>query len=437
MTESASAGLHASFGEHTINQLVLMFRENQINLNPGFQRRSVWSSVDRRRLIQSIVSGYPLPSVFLYRRNIAGKLIYDVIDGKQRLETLFMFIGLGRFSRAKFEAKLDLGDGMLPYGWREIQKDYPDLRATFDSYKIQTVEVTGGLAQIIDLFIRINSTGKKLTTGETRKARFYTSKFLKEADALVRRYQYYFTQSGILSPMQVDRMKGTELIAELLMSINNGGPINRKIALDRAIGNESVNGNTLARLTREFVRTMGLLKKMFPELHVTRFRNMVEFYTLFLFVWEMDHERLVLNDKGRNAAAFELLRKLSTGVDELRQQLRHAVPAKAVQRLYSDYLLTVQGQTDSGSQRERRRDLLRSLLWSVFDRKDEQRLFSSEQRRIIWNSDEKRNCRICGEPLTWNDVSIDHIIAYTKGGKTTLKNAQLSHRACNSRKGAS
>ena len=116
--------------------------------------------------------------------------------------------------------------------------------------------------------------------------------------------------------------------------------------------------------------------------------------------------------------------------------MRHAVPAKAVQRLYSDYLLTVQGQTDSGPQRERRRELLRSLLWSVFDRKDELRLFSSEQRRIIWNSDEKRNCRICGEPLTWNDVSIDHIIAHTKGGKTTLKNAQLSHRACNSRKGA-
>jgi 5-methylcytosine-specific restriction endonuclease McrA len=150
----------------------------------------------------------------------------------------------------------------------------------------------------------------------------------------------------------------------------------------------------------------------------------------------MDNERFVLNDKGRNAAAFELLRKLSTGVDELRQQLRHAVPAKSTQRLYSDYLLTVQSQTDSGPQRERRRELLRSLLWSVFDRKDEQRLFTSEQRRIIWNSDEKRNCRICGEPLTWNDVSIDHIIAYTKGGKTTLKNAQLSHKICNSRKGA-
>ena len=413
-----------------------MFRENQINLSPGFQRRSVWTSLDRRRLIQSIVSGYPLPSIFLYQRNVDGRLIYDVIDGKQRLETLFMFIGLGRFSRTRFDAKLDLGDGSLPYGWREIEKNYPDLRASFDCYKIQTVEVTGGLAQIIDLFIRINSTGKKLTAGETRNARFYKSRFLKQADSLVRRYQHYFLQAGILSPVQIDRMKGTELIAELLMSINQGGPINRKVALDRSIGNESVNGHTLSRLAREFVRTLGLLRRMFPELRATRFRNMVEFYTLFLLVWEMDKEKFVLTDKGRNAAVFELLLKLSTGVDELRQQLRHAVPARAAQRLFSDYLLTVQSQTDSGPQRERRRELLRSLLWSLFDRKDAQRLFTPEQRRIIWNSDERRNCKICGEPLTWSDFSIDHITAYTKGGRTTLKNAQLSHRTCNSRKGA-
>jgi 5-methylcytosine-specific restriction endonuclease McrA len=362
--------------------------------------------------------------------------MYDVIDGKQRLETLFMFVGLGRFSRARFEAKLDLGDGLLSYGWREIQKNYPDLRATFDSYKVQTVEVTGGLSQIIDLFTRINSTGKKLTPGEARNAKFYKSRFLKQADTLVRRHQRYFIESGILSPMQLERMKGTELIAELLMSIGQGGPINRKVALDRLIGNESVNGHTLARLTRVFVRVLGLVKKMFPELAATRFTNIVEFYTLFLFIWEMDDGRLILNDKRRNAAAFELLRKLSTGVDELRQQLRRAVPAKAGQRLYSDYLLTVQSQTDSGPQRERRRDLLRSLLRSVFDRKDEQRLFTPEQRRIIWNSDEKRDCKICGKPLTWGDVSVDHIIAHTKGGKTTMDNAQLSHRTCNSRKGA-
>jgi hypothetical protein len=69
---------------------------------------------DRRRLIQSIIDGYPMPSVFLYRRANNGRLVYDVIDGKQRLETIFMFMRLGRFRRDAFEVKLDLGDGLTP-----------------------------------------------------------------------------------------------------------------------------------------------------------------------------------------------------------------------------------------------------------------------------------------------------------------------------------
>ncbi len=83
------------FGEYTIGQLILMFKSKQINLNPDFQCKSVWTFNDRRMLIQSIMAGYPLPSVFLYQRNHNGRLIYDVIDGKQRLETIFMFTELG------------------------------------------------------------------------------------------------------------------------------------------------------------------------------------------------------------------------------------------------------------------------------------------------------------------------------------------------------
>ena len=39
-----------------------------------------------------------------------GRLMYDVIDGKQRLETIFMFTQMGRFKRDRFAVKLDLED---------------------------------------------------------------------------------------------------------------------------------------------------------------------------------------------------------------------------------------------------------------------------------------------------------------------------------------
>lgn len=432
----ATEPLRTNFNERTINELSLLFRGRQINLDPGFQRKSVWTDRDRRSLIESIVKGFPIPSVFLYQRTPRGKLVYDVIDGKQRIETLFMFTRLGRFKRKSFGVKLDLGDGLTWYDWTTIRRYFPNVRANFEAYKIPTIEVTGDLAQIIDLFVKINSTGKRLTSGEKRHARYFTSPFLKEADKLVTKYHKFLREQHILSPAQIDRMKGTELFAELLMSIHNGGPINKKAAIDSALKNETINGNTLARVWREVVRTMHLCKRMFPHLRETRFHNSVEFYTLFLLIWEMQNERLILTDRRRNRLAFEMLRRLSTGVDQLRDQQKRVSIRRRPHRLYSEYPLTVQGDTDSSANRERRRQILKDLLVSIYERKDEKRTFSPEQRRIIWNSEDKRNCARCHKPLTWSDFTVDHIIAYAKGGKTNLKNAQPMHRTCNSSKGA-
>ena len=94
--------LNTVYSEPTINQLMLMFKNHQINLEPGFQRRSVWNPSDRIRLMQSVMAGYPVPSIFLYKRMQNGRLMYDVIDGKQRLETIFMFTQMGRFKRDRF-----------------------------------------------------------------------------------------------------------------------------------------------------------------------------------------------------------------------------------------------------------------------------------------------------------------------------------------------
>jgi 5-methylcytosine-specific restriction endonuclease McrA len=428
--------LQPIFGEHTINELSLMFKNKQINLEPGFQRQSVWTWSDRTRLIQSIVAGYPLPSIFLYRRQQNGRLIYDVIDGKQRLETIFMFTELGQFKRDWFDVKLDLGDGLEWYDWRTIRRRFTDRRAALDAYKLQTVEVTGDLSDIIDLFVRINSTGKRLTSGEKRHARFYNSPFLKASQLLVDKYGKYLLDTRILSAGQIARMKGTELFSELLMSLNNGAAINKKTSLDRAIGNDSVNGNTLHRLTREFKQTVGLVRRMFPELRETRLRNSVEFYSLFLLVWEMNREHMVLTDRKRNRIAFALLRNLSSGVDRLRDQLRRAQPSKAPERLYQQYLLTIQGDTDSSATRERRRELLRGLLWSIYERKDANRLFTPEQRRILWHSEEHKKCARCGRRVTWADFTVDHVRAWSRGGATRLANAKIMHRRCNSSKGA-
>ena len=77
-----------------INQFADRARKGQLNLNPTYQRGDVWSPTQSRQLIESILRGIPLPSVILLRaQQGAGKGIYEVVDGKQRLTAILRFMG--------------------------------------------------------------------------------------------------------------------------------------------------------------------------------------------------------------------------------------------------------------------------------------------------------------------------------------------------------
>lgn len=432
--------LRSEYGHMTVQQFVNHFEHDQLNLEPGFQRNSVWSLTDRAALIDSIFSNYPIPSIFLYRRQDAnGGLVYDVIDGKQRLESIFMFMGLGPFRRNRFSVRMKLSPNDPEpewYDWAKVRRrdgEYP-----FVSYRIQTVEISGELSDIIDVFVRINSTGKKLTSAEKRHAKYYNSQFLKKAGKLSERFASYYRHHRILSPGAITRMKHVELTCELVASVARGGPINKKKALDEVIGGQSIEGAKLEQCTKEFVRVANLVGRMFPRLRETRFANAVDFYSLFLLISELDRKGCILNNSSRNRQAEKLLLWLSQGVDEVRQQQRKTIGATADQRLFADYLMTVQGDTDSQATRERRAQILRGLLGGLFERKDERRSFSPEQRRLIWHSDGTKRCAYsgCNVKLDWTNFTIDHVKPFSKGGRTSLGNAVLMCQRHNSQKGA-
>jgi len=77
----------------SVQDIINRYEKGQLDLNPGFQRASVWRDPDRNKLIDSILRNYPLPSIFLYRSNKDGNTVYYVIDGKQRIESILMFTG--------------------------------------------------------------------------------------------------------------------------------------------------------------------------------------------------------------------------------------------------------------------------------------------------------------------------------------------------------
>lgn len=428
--------LSFEYGDKTVQEFVHLHSHGQLNLEPGFQRNSVWTVRDRQKLIESVCSNCPFPSVFLYKSNDdRGRLKYDVIDGKQRLESMLAFQGAPGFRGQRFSVAMQLPGASRSedFDWRRLS--HRGHEHLLMGYKIQTVEVSGDLADIIELFVRINSTGKRLTGAEKRHAKYYHSTFLRHAGRLAEHRRDFILQNRIMSAGQVSRMKHVELVSELLASIIAGNLLNKKSALDSIIGGQTMAPRQLKAASAQFTRTLNRLSRMFPKLRETRLRNSADFYTLFMFVWALEKRGAILTDRRRNGQAQDLLVWLSSGVDQVRAQQRKAEGAREDQRTFADYVLTVQGDTDSFATRKRREHVLDQLLGGIFERRDEKRGFTLEQRRLLWNTDQEKKCRSCNKRLNWLNFTVDHIRPHSKGGRTSLRNAALLCRGCNSSKG--
>jgi hypothetical protein len=419
--------------QKTIQEILNLFEKGHLNLEPGFQRSSVWADRDRQKLIDSILRNYPLPSIFLYRRHDEGNLVYDVIDGKQRIESILLFTGAKRGNRFQTLSRFSEQEAPAWLDWNAIKRK--KLQYLVTGYNLQITEVGGELGDIIDLFVRINSTGKALTGQEKRHARYYHSAFLRKAGQLAKRFEDYFRSAKILSPTQISRMKHVELACELMVSAHTESVINKKVALDKVMDSDSIRGRDIEKAARLTSTCLNRLKRLFPKLSQTRFHQLSDFYSLAVLIQKFERQQLILTDPKRNRLAWDLLVAFSTGIDKVRLRQKNIEGSEPGQEIYRDYMLTVRAGTDQLEQRKKRMDILSGLLEPLFQKKDAARSFSQEQRRILWNSTSTPRCKVGNHILTWSDFTVDHVDPWSRGGRTDLGNAALMCQRHNSGKG--
>lgn len=78
--------------ERSIFELHRRYKRGGVQLDPGFQRGDVWKAEARSRLIESVLAQIPLPAIYLSEEDRERLL---VVDGRQRLTTLFRFLDGG------------------------------------------------------------------------------------------------------------------------------------------------------------------------------------------------------------------------------------------------------------------------------------------------------------------------------------------------------
>ncbi len=433
--------LDTKHGTKTVQDLVDLFKQGRLNLSPAFQRKSVWTVSDRRLLVSSLFDNIPLPSVYLYRQvGPGGRPVYDVIDGKQRIESMLAYMGLGpvhdRRNPLLVKRAFNEVDEVEWWAWKELDNA---TKHTYLSTQVPTIEVDGDLAEIIELFVRINATGKKLTPQEKRHAHYFTSPVLRDAQRLADALAPTLLKANVLSRSQIQRMKHVELVTELMLAVHAGMPLNKKRKIDEVIKGDGLSAKEVKDAAAALRSALTLAMAILPDLHTTRFHRLADFYTLVLLLHRLRDEGLgvTAHQSARNKFAGSLLREFGRSVDAANDRISAGKPTSTSEEPYREYLMTVKEGTDSKPQRDKREKALRVVLAGVFEPLDTTRAFNDTQRRILWHASDKKTCNLCKKPIAkWEDLAIDHVQAYIKGGSTKLSNGALAHKKCNSSAGA-
>ncbi len=74
----------------SIGEIVNMYKDRELVINPDFQRLFRWEIGQKSKLIESLLLGIPVPSIFVYERDNST---WELVDGLQRISTLLEFMG--------------------------------------------------------------------------------------------------------------------------------------------------------------------------------------------------------------------------------------------------------------------------------------------------------------------------------------------------------
>lgn len=163
----------------SIQEAYRLYRDDGLIVNRKYQRKLVWKMSEKQNLIDSLLNDYPIPLILLADKSESNKPIFEIIDGMQRLNAIFSFIenkypvdnkffDTSEFTRARQASE----QGHFKVVDKEVSNFFsPAICADILDYQLAiTTFPIKSEDQITDVFARINSGGKQLSSQEKRQA---------------------------------------------------------------------------------------------------------------------------------------------------------------------------------------------------------------------------------------------------------------------------
>lgn len=162
----------------SIGEWISIYEKGELDIHPEFQRFFRWSPDQKSRLIESIFLGIPIPQIFVAQRPDG---VWDVVDGLQRLSTIYQFLGILKNDRGEIVEPLALErtrylPSLAGYKWEDPHDPNHSLDASQRLLiKRAKIDVSIILRESepkakYELFQRLNTGGSLLSDQEVRNA---------------------------------------------------------------------------------------------------------------------------------------------------------------------------------------------------------------------------------------------------------------------------
>ena len=269
----------------SIGEWISLYEKNELDIHPEFQRFYRWSAKQKSRLIESILLGIPIPPIFVAQRSDG---IWDVVDGLQRLSTIFQFVGILRDENNEAVTPLTLEatkylPSLVGFQWENPENPTlslsPAQRLIIKRSKIDASIILRESDEKAkyELFQRLNTGGSPLSDQEVRNSilvmlnremyQWMHNLSLKDA----------FQECIALSDRAIDEQYDMELVLrfivlrtmtnEKLHTIGDMG----EFLTDRAIELAEQKNLDFAREEKAFEKTFDLLKEQLGSNAFRRF----------------------------------------------------------------------------------------------------------------------------------------------------------------------
>jgi hypothetical protein len=426
---SSSDQLHISEPiQQEIEYLLSKFKKNKIILQPEFQREFVWSKKKQKELIKSVWKNIPLPMFYF---SVDDKETFEVIDGQQRLTTLFGYLSpqsVDAHIKKKLIKNLKIKDSKN--NKIENNEIIKKIKRT-NIYCVKIPENHLNSNKKFEIFTMLNQGAMTLKPQEIRNAIFqqdmpYLNKSLKKLAKKL----------SNLTKIKYSRMAGQELVLRFFV-INEWG-YEKKVS-DNLINIDRLKNvfgeKRCIQLSKEFTIFLKRMKKTFPN-HYFETLKSEQRQPKNASNWKMH----IFTNKP-NQALFHLF---SFYLPKYKNYQFNKHSPYGIRNGFMKLLKNKKFVSNiSGSGTDSTKRIIRSK--KIFEKEFAYRYIGDYTKTINRNisNDEKRTlydnlpyCYLCyGKIRKLKDAYAEHITPFKSTGISKLKNILLSHKKCNERKG--